>query len=200
MSTASPELQRPIQITRAHADEPSANAAAARTEFGYVRTACACERCALNCHYLPSYLIPADLSRIARLLGFGNVFEFAARFLVASPGALVMSAGNRFRIRTLVPARRTDGACIFLDERDRCRIHEWSPFGCAFFDDHQTQGEADTKSAEGLRAVHGAWLAGAVYAHVWRALHVLSRTSPPVEELRAKMKSAYDELTRGDTC
>lgn len=196
MSTASPDQQRPIQIARARAGEPAANAA--RTEFGYARTACACERCALNCHYLPSYLIPADLPRVARLLGFDSVFEFAAEFLVASPGALVMSAGVRFRIRTLVPARRADGACTFLDERDRCRIHEWSPYGCAFFDDHQTKEEADAKSAEGLRDVQRAWLAGDVYAYVWRALHVLGRTSPPVEELRAKMKRAYDELTRGD--
>lgn len=196
MSTTSPEQQRPVQITRARAGGRAANAAPARTEFGYARTACACERCALNCHYLPSYLIPADLPRLARLLGFGNVFEFAAEFLVASPGALVMSAGHRFRIRTLVPARRPDGGCTFLDERDRCRVHEWSPFGCAFFDDHQTKEEADTRSAEGLRSVHRAWLADGVYAYVWRALHVLGRTSPPVEELRARMKRAYDELTR----
>lgn len=198
MSTASLEQQRPVQITRARAGGPTVNAAAARTEFGYARTACACERCAINCHYLPSYLIPADLPRLARFLGFGNVFEFAAEFLVASPGALVMSAGVRFRIRTLVPVRRSDGACTFLDERDRCRIHEWSPFGCAFFDDHQTKEEADTRSAEGLRDVQRAWLAGDVYAYVWRALHVLGRTSPPVEELRAKMKRAYDALTHGD--
>jgi Fe-S-cluster containining protein len=197
MTAAGPGPQRPIQITRA--GSPAANAAAARTEFGYARTECACERCALNCHFMPGYLVPADLHRVARLLGFGNVFEFAARHLVASPGALVMSAGRRFRIKTLVPARRPDGACVFLDEGDRCRIHEWSPYGCSFFDDHQTREEADIRSAEGLRAVHRAWLAGGVYSFVWRALCVLGRTSPPAEELRAKMKRACDEQTRGDT-
>ena len=48
-----------------------------RTEFGFERTACACSECAINCRFIPGYLIPADLDRIAGHLGSENLIEFA---------------------------------------------------------------------------------------------------------------------------
>jgi hypothetical protein len=38
-----------------------------RKEFGFVRTVCACGECTINCHFIPGYLIPADLERICTL-------------------------------------------------------------------------------------------------------------------------------------
>lgn len=67
-------------------------------------------------------------------MNYRNVVEFAFQNLLASPGAIVMQAGRVFQIPTLVPRRKPDGSCIFLDENDRCRIHEVSPFGCFSMD------------------------------------------------------------------
>jgi Fe-S-cluster containining protein len=105
----------------------SSEIAAARSEFCYDRTVCACGECVNNCRYIPGYLIPTDVGRIARHLGFTNLVEFAFRYLLASPGATVMQAGSVFQIPTLTPRRKEDGSCVFLDEHDRCRIHEVRP-------------------------------------------------------------------------
>ena len=41
-----------------------------RTTFGFNRTECACEECALNCRFIPGYLIPTDIAAIAHHLGY----------------------------------------------------------------------------------------------------------------------------------
>ena len=43
----------------------------------------------------------------------------------------------------------------FLTGQGRCSIHATAPFGCAFFDAYMSEGEADERSATGLRAVLG---------------------------------------------
>lgn len=86
-----------------------------RTEFGFARSVCACPACVRFCRHMPGYLIPADLDRIRLHVGSSAEWlTWAAAHLRASPGALVMRASRVFRIPTLVPARRTDGGCIFL--------------------------------------------------------------------------------------
>jgi hypothetical protein len=90
-----------------------------RSDFGYVRTVCACAECVNNCRHIPGYLIPADVSRMARHLGFAHLVEFAFRYLLASPGATVMRAGRVFHIPTLVPRRKEDGSCKLCGIRKR---------------------------------------------------------------------------------
>src|SRR5215469_8456673 len=125
-----------------------------RTEFGYPRSGCACPDCTAGCRHLPGYLIPADLDRLrAHLAPDAELLSWARGCLLASPGALVARGGELFRIPTLVPARRPDGACQFLTEADACAIHAVSPFGCAFFDTHLAGAEANARSAAGLKAV-----------------------------------------------
>ncbi len=103
-----------------------------RTEFGFARTVCACPDCTLNCQYIPGYLIPADLERIGQYHAPGaEIFDWARGHLLASPGAMVRRGDAVFRIPTLVPARRPDGACLFLTADERCAIHVVAPFGCA---------------------------------------------------------------------
>jgi hypothetical protein len=149
-----------------------------RTEFGYPRSVCACADCTAGCRHLPGYLVPADLDRIrAHLAPEEDLLSWARRCLLASPGALVARGGKRFRIPTLVPARRPDGACLFLTDAGRCVIHAVSPFGCAFFDVHQDIAEGDARSAAGLQAVLSDWRADGPYAEVWRALDCLLRWS-----------------------
>jgi hypothetical protein len=157
----------------------------ARAEFGFCRTVCACDDCRRGCRRVPGYLIPADLERLGQHLAPGEeLVTWAARHLLASPGAVVARRGRAFRIPTLVPARRADGACTFLAEDGRCAVHVVTPFGCAFFDSHMDHAEADRRSIRGLRAVLDAWADGGPYARVWAALTEAGRRAPAPEACR----------------
>jgi Fe-S-cluster containining protein len=161
-----------------------------RTEFGYNRTACACPECVNNCRHIPGYLIPADVGRIAHHLGFTNLVEFAFRFLLASPGATVMQAGGVFQIPTLVPRRKEDGSCILLNERNLCRIHEVSPYGCAFFDAHQSDAEAQRRSGRGLQDIAGRWAVSPnthAYTVIWKLLCAAGLRAVPAHVARRRM-------------
>lgn len=160
-----------------------------RSEFGYERTVCACEDCKAACRRLPGYLIPADLDRIAARLGYDDLVAFALNCLLASPGAIVVDRGVVRRIRTLTPARRIDGACIFLDGAENCSIHVDSCFGCAFFDMHQSREEADRRSSRGLRAIDRAWNTNHIYARLWLLLSAVGRIAPSPVTARAQLQA-----------
>lgn len=161
-----------------------------RSEFGFDRTVCACSECAINCRFIPGYLIPADLDRIAGHLGCENLIEFALENLLASPGATVLERGQVRQIPTLVPARRSDGACKFLDANSRCTIHEVSPFGCAFFDAHQSKTESDYRSGSGLVQIDRAWHGDQLYARLWLLLKTIRRVGPSPVAARARLQQA----------
>lgn len=165
-----------------------------RSEFGYSRTVCACADCVLNCRHLPGYLIPADLERIRlQVAPAEDLLTWARKHLLASPGAKVARGAEVFRIPTLVPARRPDGACIFLTAEDRCGIHAVAPFACAFFDVHMPGAEADRRSKRGLQAVLDAWARGDLYAHVWLVLHEEGLQAPPPEVCRQQLQQAREK-------
>lgn len=164
-----------------------------RAEFGFERSVCACQECTTNCKFIPGYLVPADIERISRALGYTNVVTFALENLAASPGATVMNAeGHVFQISTLVPQRKADGSCKFLDAQNHCLIHASSPFGCAFFDAHQSTDEANRKSSRGLQEVAGQWLAGraSLYAMIWRLLYSAGHRAIPPQIARRRMEEA----------
>jgi hypothetical protein len=163
-----------------------------RMEFGFERTICDCDECKLNCRYLPGYLIPADLDRVRFLVAPNqDLFEWARKHLLASPGAKVMSNGRLFRIPTLVPARKAEGGCIFLTGDGGCGIHAVAPFGCAFFDHYQLRGEADRRSLRGLEAVAATWADGEVYAQVWLALDGAGLKAPAPERCRTQLRESF---------
>lgn len=181
-------LENGFDITSVEVRQPST-----RTEFGSARTACSCADCSINCRFIPGYLIPADLERIAAHVGAENVMAFAADNLLASPGAIVMDShtGKQHRIPTLVPARRPDGACKFLGTNGDCSIHAVSPFGCAFFDSHQRPEESDSLSMRGLMEVDDAWnTTGSMYSLLWLLLNEAGLTAPAPMIARAQMKAA----------
>jgi Fe-S-cluster containining protein len=164
-----------------------------RAEFGFKRSVCACHECTANCKFIPGYLVPADIERISRALGYTNVVTFAQEKLAASPGATVMNAEGRvFQIPTLVPQRKADGSCKFLNAQNRCSIHEVSPFGCAFFDAHQSTDEANRKSSRGLQEIAGQWIAGrsSLYTMIWRLLFSAGHRAIPPQVARQKMEEA----------
>lgn len=162
-----------------------------RQEFGFARTICGCEQCSINCRFIPGYLIPADLDRVAERIGSQNLQAYAQLYLLASPGAtVILTSGEPLQIPTLVPARRPDGACTFLSAGNRCTIHEVSPFGCAFFDSHQSREESDQRSMHGLYEIARNWRDGGLYAQLWLALDAAGRVAPPPMVARVKMKAA----------
>lgn len=180
-----------------------ARATLGRTEFGYTRTCCACASCILNCRHIPGYLLPQDVERIACHLGYTNPALFACDHLLASPGATVMNSetGRTFQIPTLVPRRGEDGACVFLDDGNRCRIHAVSPYGCAFFDCRQTDEEANRRSARGLQEVARQWAAPGrnLYTVVWGLLYCAGLLAIPPAEARARMAAAAREEDRAES-
>jgi hypothetical protein len=165
----------------------------ARAEFGFGRTVCACRACVLYCHHLPGYLIPADLERMHQHLAPDeDLHARARRQLLASPGALVLRRGRAFRIPTLVPARRPDGACTFLTDAERCAVHAVAPFACGFFHADMPPAEADRRSKRGLQAVLEAWRAGGPYSQVRAALADAGLVAPAPEAARQQLRRAHE--------
>ena len=174
--------------------------AAERTEFGVARTVCACRDCVASCRFIAGSLIPTDLHRISEYVGESDLTRFAFDNLLASPGAIIFTRVRLIRVRTLVPARRSDGACQFLTAEDRCSIHIVSPYSCALFDCSQSREEADALSLRGLMEVAKAWLRGDLYAQLWLMLYHAGRVAPSPIEARARMRAALaaEECSGGD--
>jgi Fe-S-cluster containining protein len=61
-----------------------------------------------------------------------------------------VATGRVRRIGSITPRMRK-GRCVFLDENDRCKIHEVAPFGCAYFDVHQSPLTAHPRSIWAIR-------------------------------------------------
>lgn len=175
-----------------------------RSFMGYPRTFCDCRDCALNCQYIPGYLLEDDLSRIAAFHGIHlnplldwrlqshEIRQFVMQSFLASPGALVLRNGKPCRIRTLVPARNDNDWCKFFDGRF-CTIHRVAPFGCAFFDAHQTRERSNTISAKGLTILARMWVEepGSLYCQIWSDLYTRRLRAPSPEECRNKMRNRH---------
>lgn len=162
-----------------------------RTEFGANRTICGCEDCTRYCSFVPGYMIPADLERMHQAIAPElSVDEFAKKHLWASPGATVMQAGKRFQVPTLVPARKEDGSCTFLTGDKRCSIHGVAPFGCAFFDSHQSTPDGDRLSSMGIMAIMRDNAERGPYHTLWKKLASLGLVAPTAEESKAKLDIA----------
>jgi Fe-S-cluster containining protein len=164
----------------------------ARQQFGFTRTSCDCHDCSVNCRFVPGMLIPHDLEPLRWATGPEVLpADWARQNLLASPGALVASPKRGvFRIRTLVPARRPDGACKFLTADNRCAVHAVAPYGCAFFDAHMEKGEGLRRSRAGLVAIAEDAAVQSIYSQVWHLLHDEGLNAPSPEECRHRMGSS----------
>jgi hypothetical protein len=157
-----------------------------RTEFGFTRTVCGCEVCVRNCVYMPGFLLPADLDR---MMPKGvEPHKWAEKALLASPGALVASGTDLFRIPTLVPATKANGECMHLDGK-LCGIHSIAPFGCAFFDCQDRPERDDPLSLAGLRTIMDAWRdPQSLYRRIWVHLAYKNLMQQKAEVLRQRMR------------
>lgn len=186
---------------------------ASREAFGEYRTVCDCRACTINCEWIPGYLIPDDLTRLAGRVAKVNALtktdmtfeEWALDNLLASPGALVFKNGVPFRVPTLVPARGEDGhSCKFLAVNTwaaggkSCQIHEDAPFGCAFFYSHLPEDYVQRLSGKGLESVILDWRANGPYAKLWTFLNRAGRVAPSPAENRERLREAWvkEELER----
>ena len=134
----------------------------------HARTTCDCEKCRDVCYNSPGVLIPGDCERIAEHLRE----RVALELFRASPGPMLScpGSGKTFRVPVIVPAQfdTSEGPhCVFLDEEARCKIHQAAPYGCGWFDVHQTAKERDARSIAGLSAI----AANAPYKGLWQILY-----------------------------
>jgi len=133
--------------------------------------------------FMPGFLIPAYLERLMPV--DVNPFVWAEQNLLASPGALVMSGGQLYRVPTLVPAKKEDGSCIHYQQRG-CAIWENSPFGCAFFGCGAQ--DEDKMSNKGIMAVYRAHGDPAsLYHRVWSYLWAAGKQQDAPEVSRERM-------------
>jgi Fe-S-cluster containining protein len=102
----------------------------------------------------------------------------------------VQKGSRRFYIPTLVPARRADGACLYLSEDNRCTIHSVAPYGCAFFDAHLPHFIADVRSSKGLEAIMLDQQRNGLYSRVWALLDREGLRAPSPMENRQRMAQA----------
>ena len=161
-----------------------------RQALSFVATKCACSNCAVNCKFIPGYLIPEDLQHLWNRVEPELPYEeFAKKYLLASPGALVGTAdGQVGRIPMIVPARKPEGGCVFLTEDNKCSIHESAPFGCRFFDAHMSDAEADRRSMAGLMEILKDNKTRGTYKTTWDLLNDAKLCAPSAADSRKAMQ------------
>lgn len=129
-----------------------------RTQHGFPRTVCGCEFCRAPCRHIPGSLDVADLPRLCP--PGQDVFAWAElhlRALVDRPAP------------TLVPARQANGHCHWLFD-GMCAVHADAPYGCAFFDTHQSDAEVERRRAATLSARRQDAADNGLYTRVWQHL------------------------------
>jgi hypothetical protein len=129
--------------------------AAPREQHGFRRTVCGCEFCRAPCRHMPGSL---DVSDLLRLCPPGqDVFAWAEQHLRALTDKPVP---------TLVPARQPNGHCHWLFD-GRCVVHDVAPFGCAFFDAHMSDAEAERRAEATMQARRADAAQQGLYYRVW---------------------------------
>jgi hypothetical protein len=97
---------------------------------------------------------------------------WAREHLRASQGFVLINrtTGEGVQIPALVPAKKANGHCHWLQADGRCAVHENSPYGCAFMDQHMKDQEARRRSDAGRLARMEDFSANGAYSQVWRML------------------------------
>ena len=107
---------------------------------------CSCHACVSACRRDPGRLVPDDVRKLSRLLGISAQDlqnDYLVRVPVANNGhvahalAPAKKKGRRFIAApgTIAPDyyAKEEGTCIFLDDHDRCSVHEAKPFECGAY-------------------------------------------------------------------
>ena len=137
---------------------PTADALPSQELYGFRRTVCGCEFCRAPCKHMPGTL---DVTDLARLCPEGQeLIPWAEEHLRALTDKSVP---------TLVPVRQANGSCHLLFD-GQCAVHEHSPFGCAYFDTHMTDEEAQQRAEATINARREDAAHHGPYFQVWQHL------------------------------
>ena len=175
-----------------------------RTEFGYARSKCGCDKCSVYCRFAPGMVIPQDLPRLGPLArGEAALIAWALEHLSVAVGPMGFqvkrSDGARVKYPTLVPARGPDDlACHWLQPDGRCAVHDRAPFGCAFFDCRLDGTDALERKSRACEEMAESWRAEesdpgsakGLYARVCNALVAAGRIAPDPRESSSRMRRA----------
>lgn len=153
-----------------------------REQHGFRRTVCACEFCRAPCRHIPGSLDVADLDRLCP--AGQDVFAWAEQHLRALTGKPVP---------TLVPARQANGHCHWLYD-GKCTVHANAPFGCAFFDTHQSDEEVERRRSATMAARREDAAARGLYYRVW--LHLCQKGLVGVPGDRAGWREDVQKIQR----
>jgi len=82
----------------------------------------------------------------------GKALDDASKYFWNSPGMVLGSQGQTFRLRTITP-RFENGRCVFLTDEGRCSIHPVAPFGCRYFDVHMTAHKGQKRARWGVNQI-----------------------------------------------
>ena len=118
------------------------------------RTECACTQCQQCCREQPGHLLPGEMETIADHLQ--QPLVEVKKLFWASGGAVVMNnaTGRQFRIGTITPRYdRRKKRCVFMTDDGLCSIHAVAPFGCAYFDTHQSADYGRSLSTWGMQQI-----------------------------------------------
>jgi hypothetical protein len=126
-----------------------------REQYGFRRTECGCALCSAPCRHMPGSLDVADLERLCP--EGHELFAWAE---------LHLRAVTDKPYPTLVPVRQANGHCHWLVD-GRCAVHENAPYGCAFFDLHQSDSEVAQRSAATIRARQEDAASNGLYYRLW---------------------------------
>jgi len=112
----------------------------------FLRTVCECDECRAHCMIHPGPLAPIDVPRLAEHLGISEE-QLVDEHLTEGRGATMYNrrTGMTSTVHTLVPRRGDDGSCHWLKD-GLCSVHPVAPFGCAYFDAHMSDAEAQSRS------------------------------------------------------
>jgi hypothetical protein len=178
-----------------------------RTEFGYARSKCGCDKCSVYCRFAPGMVIPQDLARLGPVArGEAALIAWALEHLRVSVGPMGFqvkrSDGARVKYPTLVPARGPDElACHWLQPDGRCSVHDRAPFGCAFFDCRLEGTDALERKSRACEEMAESWRseesapgsAEGLYARVCNALVAAGRIAPDPRESSSRMRKSVAE-------
>lgn len=165
----------------------------------FTRTTCGCQLCQIGCRTKPGYLAVGDLELILAKQQPADPELYVLENFVAGQGALVgqrMPDGSmrKFHVPSITPAQRADGKCVFLSTDGKCSIHAVSPFGCAYFDTHMPDEDANVISTVALNEILQDHQTQGLYHQRWKQLDQAGKRSPLAVVVRAV---AYDaELRR----
>lgn len=161
----------------------------------FERTECGCNRCSTGCKTMPGALAPDDYWLIAHYLDVPDheLQDFITNHFCASTGSAAVIMGKRTIIPTIVPKQKEDGSCVFFKD-GKCSVHTVAPFGCAYFDHHMHNRQADIRT----KAYMLACLTSEPYQLMWSLLNLMGCVASPIETRKNAMRKALLEIEDGD--